>query len=314
MVKIAFWDNSLCERGTTTSLYDYAYFNETLLNNDSIIMYNTTHKLNHKTVIQKFSDRFKVYGVDNWSKVDNILSLEKVDILYMIKAGDWDGQLSKICKNVVHCVFNQGSPHGNIYSSISPYLPPSNLNMPIVPHMINLPKHEKNMREELNIPNDAIVYGRHGGPDQFDIKYVQKIVYNVAKHYKNIYFIFLNTNKFCESLPNIIHLSAVIDLDEKVRFINTCDAMLWARLGGESFGLAIGEFSTLNKPVMCTESEHYNAHIYLLGNKAMIYNETNLENMLINFNKEEMKNKDWNAYKDYTPENVMKIFKKVYID
>jgi hypothetical protein len=41
MVKIAFWDNGLGERGTTVALYDYAHFNEVLLGNKSIILYNT---------------------------------------------------------------------------------------------------------------------------------------------------------------------------------------------------------------------------------------------------------------------------------
>jgi hypothetical protein len=39
-----------------------------------------------------------------------------------------------------------------------------------------------------------------------------------------------------------------------------------------------------------------------------------VKEILINFNREEMSKLDWNAYKDYTPENVMNIFKKVYID
>lgn len=26
-MNIAFWDNQLCERGTTTSLFDYAFYN-----------------------------------------------------------------------------------------------------------------------------------------------------------------------------------------------------------------------------------------------------------------------------------------------
>ena len=36
MVKIAFHDNCLCERGTTTALYDYAYYNKHYLNRLSI--------------------------------------------------------------------------------------------------------------------------------------------------------------------------------------------------------------------------------------------------------------------------------------
>lgn len=39
-MNIAFWDNCLCERGTTTSLYDYAYYNQTLLGNKSYIFYD----------------------------------------------------------------------------------------------------------------------------------------------------------------------------------------------------------------------------------------------------------------------------------
>ena len=89
--------------------------------------------------------------------------------------------------------------------------------------------------------------------------------------------------------------------------------MLWARTGGETFGLAIGEFSIKNKPVLCC---HIGAlsHIHLLKDKAILYDENNLKDILLNFNKEEMAEKDWNAYKEYTPEKVMEIFKKVFIE
>ena len=56
------------------------------------------------------------------------------------------------------------------------------------------------------------------------------------------------------------------------------------------------------------------AHFYLLGNKAMWYNNPNdLYNILLNFNPEVERTKDWNAYKEYTPEKIMKIFKDVYL-
>ena len=314
MVKIAFWDNGLGERGTSVALYDYAHFNETVLGNESIVLFNTSHYSNKDTVIKKFTDRFNVYGVDNWSKVDNILQNEKVNILYIIKAGDWDGQISNVCKTVVHCVFYCSYPHGNIYSSISPWVTNNNGRFPVVPHIISLPEHNRNMRMKLNIPENAIVYGRHGGYNQFDIDYVQKIVYDVAKNNKNTYFLFVNTKPFCEELPNIIHLSMIIDLNEKTEFINTCDAMIWGRSDGEVFSLSQGEFSIKNKPIICTSSLYYNGHKELLKDQAIWYNENNLKDILIHFNKEENSKLDWNAYKEYTPENVMKIFKEVYID
>jgi len=72
MVKIAFWDNCLCERGTTVALYDYAYYNKYLLNNESIIMYNTTRPENDYDVIEKIKKEFDVYGVLNFMYVDDI--------------------------------------------------------------------------------------------------------------------------------------------------------------------------------------------------------------------------------------------------
>jgi hypothetical protein len=56
MKTIAFWDNCLCERGTTVALFDYAYYNQTFLHNKSIILYN--NKLidrNNNDVIEKFT-------------------------------------------------------------------------------------------------------------------------------------------------------------------------------------------------------------------------------------------------------------------
>ena len=104
MVKIAFWDNCLCERGTSIALFDYAFYNKKLLNNESIILYNNTYKSNFE-VIQKFKKEFNVFDVDDFNKVDNILQEQNCDILYIIKSGENDNKISKVIKTVVHCVF-----------------------------------------------------------------------------------------------------------------------------------------------------------------------------------------------------------------
>ena len=319
MPKIAFWDNCLCERGTTVAIYDYAYYNRALLGNESIILYNTTRKENVDKVIEKFSNEFQVFGVSDFSKVDAILLEQKCDIFYIIKGGGNEGQVSKVCKTVVHCVFNYSQPHGDVYAGVSNWIHGGNgLNgnriFPVVPHMVHLPDNNRNLRERLGIPEDATVYGRHGGYEQFDIPFVHRAVYETALQNKNIYFIFVNTATFCPRLPNIIHLSKIIDLNEKVEFINTCDAMLWARQQGESFGLSIAEFSIKNKPVLVTKTTGDVAHIHLLKDKGIWYNQDNLKYILTHFNRAQSLQMDWNAYKEYTPEKVMEIFKKVFID
>ena len=313
MVKIAFWDNCLCERGTTISLYDYAYYNKTLLGNESIIMYNTRRIENNNMVIEKFKQHFTVIGVDNFEKVDPILLNEKCDVFYIIKGGEYEGQISRVIKTVVHCVFNCRQPHGDVYSAIAPWVNDNNGQYPVVPHMINLPKHNDNMRMELNIPEKAVVFGGYGGANNFSIDFARSVVYKIAMNNPNIYFLFANFHKFCQELPNIIHLPTCVDLYEKVKFINTTDAMLWARDEGEVMSLAMGEFSTFNKPIICMNIG-YPGHVHLLGDKAIWYkDDDSLTNILLNFNPDVERTKNWNAYENYTPEKVMEIFKKVYL-
>lgn len=311
MVKIAFHDNYLGERGTTVAVYDYAYYNIHILGNESIIMYNKNSTGNDIEVINKFKKCFKLCPYDDWSRdADNILRNENCEILYLLKSGEYDGKISNICKNIVHCVFNTSFPHGDVYGRISNCFGNS---YPIVNHMINLPMHNNNMRNELNIPEDALVFGRHGGLDQFDIKFVQIIIDSITDSNNNIYFLFVNTNKFCKEKKNIIHLNKIIDLEKKVEFINTCDAMIHARQMGETFGSAVAEFSTLNKPIITNRSGDI-AHLNILKDKAIIYNNpTELNNIFLNFKSIIKKNKDWNCYINYTPEIIMNEFNNNFI-
>jgi hypothetical protein len=210
-------------------------------------------------------------------------------------------------------VFNCNQAHGDVYASVSPWVYGNNGQYQVVPHMINLPIIETDLREKLNIPKNAIVFGGYGGKDSFDIHFVHKVVYTIALKNPNIYFLFSNFNTFCPDLPNIIHLPMVTDMKEKVKFINTTDAMIWARSMGETYGIAIGEFSSKNKPVIAMKIGDL-AHVHLLGDKAIWYtDEQCLADILTTFNPSTERCKDWNAYKDYTPEKVIQIFKNVFL-
>jgi hypothetical protein len=114
-------------------------------------------------------------------------------------------------------------------------------------------------------------------------------------------------------IPNNIYIDKIIDLKEKARFINTCDARLWARIDGETFGLSIGEFSSKNKPVIAATIGS-TAHIHLLGDKGIWYSSlSELYNILTGFNPSIEKTKDWNAFRDYTYDKVMDKFNEVFI-
>jgi hypothetical protein len=52
----------------------------------------------------------------------------------------------------------------------------------------------------------------------------------------------------------------------------------------------------------------------ILKHQAIWYKENTLEQILTTFDPAIESQKDWNAYKEYTPEKVMQTFKKVFID
>ncbi len=313
-MNIGFWDNQLCETGTTIALYDYAFYNQTLLGNKSFIFYDKNNRNNKNEIIEKFKKYFIVHESDDFKDVDNYILKYNITHLYIIKAGKIDNRITKVAKNCIHCVFDCNKPHGDIFALISKYMKGDTSKFPVVPHMINLPLTTNNMRKELNIPDNAVVFGGYGGKNSFNIRFVQKIIYSVAYKNPNIYFLFANFNKFCPDLPNIIYLPMIIDLNKKVEFINTIDAMIWGRNIGETFGIAIGEFSSMNKPVIAMKIGDLN-HYYTLGDKGIWYNnKDDLYEILTTFDPNKERDKDWNAYKDYTPEKVMEIFKKVFLD
>lgn len=317
-MKIAFFCPHLCLQGTTVAIYDYANYNEILLNNESYIIYEKNEPRNNQTTIKKCLDRFKnrLIDIPSIAYLDNTLIQNKIDAVYIIKPGyKNDGRNATACKTLIHAV-GMAPPneiHGDAYAYISYWLSEecSNGQIPAVPHMIDLPSIDSNLREQFNIPKDAIVFGRNGGLYSWNLKFVEEVILEVISKRDDIYFIFQNTPQFSNH-ERIINIEATADMNYKVKFINTCDAMLHARHEGESFGLSCGEFSSKNKPVITWGLSRERNHIYILKDKGIYYTDKNdLTNILLNFKKEPYKN--WDAYQDYSPEKIMKIFDKVFL-
>lgn len=328
-MKIAFHSNQLCERGTEVALYDYAHYNEELLLNNSIILSDGKNMNNTASAIDKFKNRFDVYLYDDFSDVDSILIRNNVDVLYAIKSGEKDHVLSNKVKTAVHCVFNPTDPHGDVYASISDRLNDRfGLSVPVVPHMVYLPDFAGDLREVLGIPENAIIYGRYGGFDTFDIDFVHQTISRVVNARDDVYFLFMNTKPFYRSWlkkthKQIIHLPSTVSVKEKVEFINTCNAMLHARSSGETFGLAIAEFSVKNKPVITWKPDHQDgnskyyddAHLDMLGDKVITYSDSDdLYNTLMSYDPSVVSKGCWDSYsKKYGPDVVMRLFKDIFL-
>lgn len=305
MKTILFFDPNLNERGTSIATYDYAHYNELILENKSIVV--SLNKPELKS-LKKFTSRFNVKLVDSISDISNI----KCDYFYVLKYGFNDGVSHKDSKNLVHVVFPSFEPHGDVYAYVSEWLAGCYGNsFPFVPHMVNLPLVNRDFKEFFNI-KDQLVVGWYGG-NNFEIPFARKAVIDIACKRKDIIFLFMNQEPFCD-LDNIIFIEGTTDQYKKVGFINTCDVMIHARERGETFGLAIAEFSSKNKPIITYSLSPEKCHIDILGDKGMYYNDyLSLYTILSDIQFSDIRNKDWNCYKDFNPKSVMKKFNQVFL-
>lgn len=324
-IRVGFYVQHLSVRGTEVAVYDYADFNEKILNNKSFILYlNSKNSENGNpdrpaSVSIKFQKRFGVrfYECKNFEEVEAVILKEKIEVFYNIKSGLKDDVFSKTAKNAVHAVFEL-EPHGDVYAAISPWVSGLNpsLKVPVVPHMVRLENTNENLRKDLGIPESATVFGRHGGFDSFDIGFTKEAIIEISQKRPDVYFIFLNTEKFSE-LKNILFLPKTADMVYKRKFINTCDGMIHARTRGETFGLAIAEFSAANKPIITWRDSPETAHIKILGEKAFYYStKEDLMKVFLNFdqNMADIRGSSWDLYsKQFSPETVMNTFDQVFL-
>jgi hypothetical protein len=326
-MNIGFFVRHFGERGTEVSVYDYANYNEEILNNKSYIIcftQETQKMIGFPTVrhsYSKFAARFPIIEINNFSDMKGIVDNINLSYFYTQTHG-WRDDIYDFnnkdiwgkTKTIKHCIFDTSHPEGDYCISISSHLNTVySTHIPVIPYIVHLPSLNEDLRNELGIPTDAIVFGRHGGICNFDIPIVHEAIKDFLNLNTNAYFLFLNTAKFYEH-PRIIYLPLNVDIEYKTKFINTCDAMIHARQMGETFGAAVAEFSVRNKPVITCNSGDIE-HLLILGDKAVLYNsKEQLIDIFKNIRTIIQSKDDWNAYREYTPEKVMAKFKNLIFD
>ena len=319
-MKVAFFIRHFNERGTEVSIYDYADYNEKILGNKSIIIgfkkekylsWMPWHPFKDE-VFAHFKERFDIFQVDEFTDIEDLLKTENVDIFYNLPPGDDNEQYPYgyiyDTKTFNHCVYDTSHKYGDIYVPVSNVLNKKyGTNYPVLHHMIRVAETSEDLRNMYNIPRSAKVFGRHGGTNSFDINFVKEAIIETAKGNENIYFLFMNTDRFVnESIKNIIFLHCSVDLIQKRKFINTCDAMIHASKEGETFGIAVGEFAICKKPILSCYLPYKNDnHFQLLGDKIIPYtNKEDLTEIFLNKNLHDIDMNN-NGYLECTPEKIM---------
>jgi hypothetical protein len=310
-MKICFYTSSIDHRGTCVALYDYALYNETLLNNTSVIVCNSRYISDDKAM-KKFRNRFPVVKIGGLDDLLNIVC----DAMYVIKYGKEDelfnSRIAYPYKLLVHCVFDMSEPHGDRYMAVSRALALKYNSTDYVPHMIGLPKsiNNENMRDEMGISSTARVYGRYGGFDTFNIEFCKKAISRIVRKCKDIYFLLMNVIPF-DSHEQIKFMDGITDYDEKNRFIQTCDAYIECGTLGHSFGLAIGEFAINDKTIIMYKGNVWNtAHYDIIGESGLYFSsEEEFESVILSGKRVSCAHK----YVQYSPDNVMREFNEKFL-
>ena len=310
MKKIAFHSNHLNLRGIEVNLYNYAKYNEEILGNKSIIFVHPTSDL---TSLSKFKERFEVNILD-WENEKSYIEQNNFDYFYVSKMGIRDKYLIESVPTIVHAVFRFNNPHGYKYLYISDWLAtdqgydPEMYSLPYICE--KLPSPEYDLREKLSLDSSKTVFGYYGGNDSFDIPFVKnEVIPRIVKDRNDIVFIFMNIDKFIDH-PNVLFLKGSYNLYEKSSFVNACDAMLHARFRGETFGLAVAEFSQENKPVITYSDSSEKCHIDILGDKSILYSDGfSLYNILNNLEDYIHHNDYYEPYLKFSPKIIINKFK-----
>lgn len=312
-MKILFHTDTLCYRGGTVAVLDYAKGAKNLLGHEVIISYHEDWKYRHdfgteEDVKVSIEKNYELRGVrdGNYDKV-----CHDVDFAYFIRAG-WQDGLPTNTKSGVHAMFQRYEPHGNVYAYISEWLSyhMTGGSIPWVPHIVDLPKPNQNIRSHFGIPNTATVIGRLGGYNSFDVPFAADAVKLILDLRSDYYFLFVNTRPFYIH-PRLIYLNPIIDLQLKSNFICSCDAFIHARLSGESFGLALCESLFHNKPTLSWNGGWDMNHTKILKNTPLLFDKSDILDKLLSV--KELSGEWSKLVLEFSPQAVMNKFDSVFL-
>ena len=330
-MKIIFHSNSLSERGTSVAIYEYMTHLQAY--HEVAVTYDLTNLTNHEETINLFASKFEVIPYRNFRK-SAARDMKSFDFGYAIKSGENDGILFPHIPTLVHVVFQKYDPHGYRYAYVSEWLAkimqerqaqlfrnrlkflqkekPSYA-FDFVPHIVNLPSPDTNVRKNFKIPEDALLGLRYGGYDSFDLKIAHDAVKRTLVENPMAWFLMVNTKKFYDH-PRLIYTKAVVSKQTKSNLLGSADFFIHGRKRGETFGLAIIEAMQMGTPVFAWYGGIDQNHIQVLKRSSLYQSSADLCSKI-----HELKNYSDIAHnvlkaKDFSPDIVMQKFNSIFID
>src|SRR5918996_4831755 len=181
---LGFHSKQLTERGTEVAMFDYAVGAKELLGHEVRVFIPRA-----RTVIPEVKRRFEEqFDVVLYDSPDQI----SCDALVVMKRG-LPGHVTETIPELNHAFMDASKPHGHRFAVLSDWvagtarhelpLPRGRvLRVPklrkpdVIPYIVTLPEVEEDMRAELGIADDAVVFGRHGGVGTFSVEFVRDAI------------------------------------------------------------------------------------------------------------------------------------------
>ncbi len=297
MLRIGFVDHAFSYRGTSRAILSYATGLAGIYGVESSIFFLKDEPRNSWDLIRR-TVREGMIGVYPVSSLTQIR--KDLDWVYYVTAASASEILElrthwvpKSARLFVHQVgfqpptrLSEGDIHAYTSQWQSYYF--SGGTEPVLPYVIpsalrrsSIDGHS-HLRYAMGIPADAVVLGRHGGPDTWNLSFANYAVAEALQDRDDLYFIFLGTPRFINH-PRALFMESTTNQKEIVEFIDACDAMLHCRWEGETFGLACAEFLARSKPIITWTNSRERHHIYLADQSCIFYDDgEDLKHKLIN--------------------------------
>ena len=312
---IIFDEEHLTERGTSNSTFDYAEAMERHGGIRAVMMHGINEDL-VEGARQRWAARFETIGYRDTAERAALVRQIKPVLYYYQRGQIGDERLFADVPVAAHHVFDHFPfPRAERNAYISDWLAHhmTGGKAPAVPYIVTMPAAERDLRAAWGVPAEAMVIGRHGGRDTFDIPFVHRAVARAVEARADLWFVFLNTDRFIDH-PRVLFLDPIFDPVEKANFIASCDAMLHGRERGESFGLAMAEFLVLDRPVLCWAGGRDRNHLVLQPDPNHLYRtEAGLMRLLRTIGRAPRDGRTAAAMAPYAPERIAQRFTDVFL-
>jgi hypothetical protein len=310
-------NNELTYRGDATNTQNVALMLKDVGINTIAVVPKSTR--NHQSRIREM----KLSGVivEEYNNQSDLVALSKafeVSHSMFIHDGRYSNLWVPNTKHLVHAVFNNYEPHGDVYAYVSEWLYKQALKVKIgrianeieneralsaspykinhevattwVPHTV-IPKIGDGayFRTLHKISSKAFLIGRIGGYTEFNDAAAKNAVIKLLEKYENICFVFVNTKPFVIN-KNVKYIGYISE-SQKWDFYQACNLLLNGRLMGESFGFSIVEPLMLGKtiigPGIARNKNMDKHHIDILKPLNLLYKSQNdlvekIEKIMIN--------------------------------